>query len=332
MSRKRVYIAYTGGTIGITKGEGGYGPAPGFLAQQMAAMPELRVPSMSEYTIHEYAPLLDSSDMTPRAWLDISRDLAANYDAYDGFIVLHGTDTMAYAASALAFMLEGLRKPVTITGSQIPLAEVCNGARHNLIASLMIAADYAIPEVCLFFGHKLLSGRECREHQAGSADAEQTVARSAHNLWVNLDLLVEIRHWLPGPFSPVAPCSPPWIKDTGRVNPTPTAWRTFAFYGGGCFTAGRSQYDGGAEATDHHQGASYAVSCWPVTPCNSPRPLHRPVALDHGRLCYRPGPAPCLSTADYKYNPSLHSISLTFDVQFRSAATGEAAFKHGKDM
>jgi len=92
--------------------------------------------------------------------VEIARDLAANYDKYDGFVVVHGTDTMAYTASALPFMLHGLGKPVVITGSQIPLCEIRNDARENLITSLMIAADYAIPEVCLYFGGKLLRG--CR--------------------------------------------------------------------------------------------------------------------------------------------------------------------------
>jgi len=123
-------------------------------------MPELRHSSMPAYTIHEYAPLLDSSNMTPAEWVKIARDVEANYDRYDGFIVLHGTDTMAYTASALPFLLGGLRKPVIITGSQIPLCEIRNDARENLITSLMLAANYAIPEVCLYFGGKLLRG--CR--------------------------------------------------------------------------------------------------------------------------------------------------------------------------
>jgi L-asparaginase len=158
--RKRVYVAYTGGTIGMRRTANGYEPEPGYLQQQMQAMPELRHDSMPSFTIHEYAPLLDSSNMTPSHWVKIARDLAAHYDAYDGFVVLHGTDTMAYTASALPFMLHGLAKPVVITGSQIPLCEIRNDARENLITSLMIAADYAIPEVCLYFGGKLLRG--CR--------------------------------------------------------------------------------------------------------------------------------------------------------------------------
>ena len=165
--RKRVYIVYTGGTIGMERTRKGYRPRSGSLQSQMEAMPELRHASMPAYTIHEYDPLLDSSNMTPREWIEIARDIEANYDRYDGFVVLHGTDTMAYTASALPFLLGGLRKPVIITGSQIPLCEIRNDARENLITSLMLASSYDIPEVCLYFGGKLLRG--CRSTKV-SAD------------------------------------------------------------------------------------------------------------------------------------------------------------------
>ena len=158
--RKRVFIAYTGGTIGMRRTRRGYRPEAGYLQAQMAEMPELRHDSMPSYTIHEYAPLLDSSNMTPAEWLGIARDIESNDARYDGFVVLHGTDTMAYTASALPFLIEGLRKPVIITGSQIPLCEIRNDARENLITSLMLAANFSIPEVCLYFGGRLLRG--CR--------------------------------------------------------------------------------------------------------------------------------------------------------------------------
>ncbi len=158
--KKRVYIVYTGGTIGMQPTVEGYAPAPGYLAAQLAATPELRDAAMPDYTIHEYDPLLDSSNMMPADWLKIAQDIAAHYDDYDGFIVLHGTDTMAYTASALPFMLQGLAKPVILTGSQLPLWEVRNDARENLITVMQIAAAYTIPEVCLYFGDKLLRG--CR--------------------------------------------------------------------------------------------------------------------------------------------------------------------------
>ncbi|MBX7223464.1 MAG: asparaginase [Blastocatellia bacterium] len=166
--RKRVYIVYTGGTIGMNKTPDGYAPAPGFLAGQMVYMPELRDSLLPEYIIHEYAPLLDSANISPHDWLNIANDIAAHHDDFDGFVVLHGTDTMAYTASALPFLLQELKKPVILTGSQIPLCEIRNDARENLITSLIIAANYGIPEVCIYFGGKLLRGcRSVKVHANG---------------------------------------------------------------------------------------------------------------------------------------------------------------------
>lgn len=156
--RKRVYISHTGGTIGMRRGPEGYEPAPGFLEEQMARLPSLQSPEIPDYAVHELSPLLDSSNMTPAHWMAIGRDLAANYDDYDGFLVLHGTDTMAYSASAVSFILDHLGKPVVFTGSQIPLVEVRNDARDNLITSMLIAAHQRVPEVCLYFGDRLYRG------------------------------------------------------------------------------------------------------------------------------------------------------------------------------
>src|SRR5204863_1988049 len=99
--KKKIYIAYTGGTIGMNHTSAGYRPVEGYLQKQMEEMPELRHPSMPSFTVHEYEPLLDSANMTPVEWVKIARDIAGNYAKYDGFVVLHGTDTMAYTASAL---------------------------------------------------------------------------------------------------------------------------------------------------------------------------------------------------------------------------------------
>jgi L-asparaginase len=170
MTERSVYIVYTGGTIGMEKGPCGYLPAPGSLGALMASMREFKQPGMPRYTIHEYTPLLDSSNILPDDWWTIAQDIAAHYEAYDGFVVLHGTDTMAYTASALAFMLEGLRKPVILTGSQIPLVELRNDARENLITSLLIAARYPVPEVCLYFANKLLRG--CRAVKVSADDLD----------------------------------------------------------------------------------------------------------------------------------------------------------------
>ena len=136
--RKKVYIAYTGGTIGMKPTEDGFVPAAAYLQQLMDNLPELKSDLLPEYQIDEYEPLLDSSNMTPADWLKIATDISKRHNAFDGFVVLHGTDTMAYTASALPFMLQGLKKPVVITGAQIPLCRVRNDARTNLITALLI--------------------------------------------------------------------------------------------------------------------------------------------------------------------------------------------------
>ncbi len=160
MAKKRIYIAYTGGTIGMKKVNGRYLPIPNYLQGLMQANPAFQHEALPEYVIHQYDPLLDSPNMTPTDWSTIARDICENYTDYDGFIVLHGTDTMAYTASALAFMLKDLAKPVIVTGSQIPLCEIRNDAQENLISSLLLAANYAIPEVGLYFHSQLFRG--CR--------------------------------------------------------------------------------------------------------------------------------------------------------------------------
>ena len=170
-SNKRVYIAHTGGTIGMKKAAAGYVPAPGYLQKQMKRLPELNNRKMPVYDIHEYDPLQDSSNMNPEDWLRIADDIVTHYDQYDGFVVLHGTDTMAYTSSALPFMLHGLQKPVIITGAQIPLCEIRNDARENLITAMLIAANFAIPEVCLCFGSKLLRGNRAIKVDADGFEA-----------------------------------------------------------------------------------------------------------------------------------------------------------------
>ena len=169
--RKKIYIAYTGGTIGMRPSTRGYVPAPGFLSETLAEMPEFHRPEMPEFTMNEYTNLIDSSDMSPNDWQQMADDIAEHYDDYDGFIILHGTDTMAYTASALSFMLQGLGKPVIVTGSQIPLAELRSDGQENLLNALYIAANYPIPEVTLFFNNKLLRGNRSRKLDANGFDA-----------------------------------------------------------------------------------------------------------------------------------------------------------------
>jgi len=169
--RKNIYIAYTGGTIGMRPSKTGYVPAPGFLAETLKSMPEFNRVEMPAFTLQEYPNLIDSSDMSPRDWQFIANDIQAKYDAYDGFIILHGTDTMAYTASALSFMLENLGKPVIVTGSQIPLAELRSDGQENLLNALYIAANYPIAEVSLFFNNRLYRGNRSRKVDADGFDA-----------------------------------------------------------------------------------------------------------------------------------------------------------------
>lgn len=168
MARKHIYIAYTGGTIGMQKSENGFVPVAGYMEKQLAGMPEFHRTEMPLYTIHEYDPLIDSSDMTPKDWQQIANDIRDNYDKYDGFVILHGTDTMAYTASALSFMLENLGKPVIVTGSQIPIAQLRSDGQANLLNALHIAANYPINEVTLFFNNQLMRGnRSTKSHADG---------------------------------------------------------------------------------------------------------------------------------------------------------------------
>ena len=150
---KRVLIIYTGGTIGMTRTENGYAPRAGYFRAALDAIQDLHAPEMPEWEFYELSPLLDSSNMTVSEWNCIAELIAQKYDDYDGFVVLHGTDTMAYTASALSFMLGGLDKPVVLTGSQIPLCE-------------MIAGEGIVREVCLYFGGKLLRGNRATKYSA----------------------------------------------------------------------------------------------------------------------------------------------------------------------
>lgn len=169
--KKRVLILNTGGTISCIKTKQGYEPASNYISTALAAIPALKHPEMPHYEVQEYNPLLDSSNMTVQEWNQIAQDIANEYQHYDGFIVFHGTDTMAYTASALSFMLEHLGKPVIITGSQIPLSEVRNDAIDNVITSLWLCANQPIHEVCIYFNQRLLRGNRSQKISAQQFNA-----------------------------------------------------------------------------------------------------------------------------------------------------------------
>ncbi|MBR6291355.1 MAG: asparaginase [Bacteroidales bacterium] len=171
MKQNKVLIVYTGGTIGMVQDENG-SLHPFALDRIYDAVPQLRACSydIDSVTLDR---IIDSSNMTPDLWADIARIIEREYDRYDGFVVLHGTDTMAYTASALSFMFKNLGKPVVLTGSQLPLGMLRSDGRENIICALEIASCRltTIPEVCIFFESHLYRGNRSTKMNAENFDA-----------------------------------------------------------------------------------------------------------------------------------------------------------------
>ena len=190
--KKKVCIIYTGGTIGMVETARGFAPQSGYLRRVLNSLSELCSASMPAWELIEFEKLYDSSDISVHEWNHIARVIKENYEAYDGFVVLHGTDTMAYTASALSFMLEGLGKPVVLTGAQIPIGQLRSDARENLITSVLIAGEGKCPEVSLFFGGKLLRG--CR---ATKVSADELEAFASPNCPALADAGITVRYHEP---------------------------------------------------------------------------------------------------------------------------------------
>lgn len=173
--KRKVLLIYTGGTIGMEKDyETGSLRAFDF-GNIFEKMPEMKLMEC-EVFVHPFAKPLDSSDMGPEEWKIIARYIDKNYHEYDGFLILHGTDTMSYTASALSFMLKGLTKPVIMTGSQLPIGDLRTDAKENLLTSLYYASLYegdeaVIQEVAIYFEYKLLRGNRTLKYSAEYFDA-----------------------------------------------------------------------------------------------------------------------------------------------------------------
>lgn len=195
--KKKICILYTGGTIGMVPTEKGYAPKQGYFRDAIAEIPDIHEECMPEWDFVEFDPLLDSSNIALEQWNMIGRSIRDHYEDYDGFVVLHGTDTMAYTASALSFMLEGLRKPVVLTGSQIPLCQMRSDARDNLITSMLIAGEGRVKEVCLYFGGKLLRG-----NRATKASADGLIAFASPNYHVLAEAGIDINYHQPSLWAP----------------------------------------------------------------------------------------------------------------------------------
>lgn len=208
---RRIRLLHTGGTLGMRPSERGYVPVAGHLPERLAADPALHargtptdgvrfvLPSGRRgppivYDVVEFDPLLDSSNVGLDEWRAIALDIEAHYDVYDAFVIVHGTDTMAYTASALSFALENLGKTVILTGSQVPLARPLSDARDNLLGALTLAGQYDLPEVGVFFHHRLLRGNRSRKVDASGLGAFESgnfpaLAKIASRVEVRWDLV-----------------------------------------------------------------------------------------------------------------------------------------------
>lgn len=167
---KKILIVYTGGTIGMQRGtDGTLKPFDfGKVSEQVPELNRLGC-KLSHWA---FDTLIDSSNVTPGFWTELAGVIEKNYPKYDGFVILHGTDTMAYTASALSFMLENLSKPVILTGSQLPLGAIRTDARRNLISAIEICAGKVlIPEVCIYFNNMLFRGNRAEKFTSSMFDA-----------------------------------------------------------------------------------------------------------------------------------------------------------------
>ena len=172
----KVLLIYTGGTIGMNRNPATGALEPFDFEHLLNNVPELRQFDTMIDT-YQFQPPIDSSDMSPARWTDLSHCIADHYDLYDGFVVLHGTDTMAYTASALSYMLENLTKPVIITGSQLPIGLLRTDGKENLSTSIEIASaedtdgHALVPEVCIYFNARLLRGNRTTKQSAEEFNA-----------------------------------------------------------------------------------------------------------------------------------------------------------------
>ena len=169
--QKRILLLYTGGTIGMKQDPVTLALKPFNFNQILEEVPELKKFGC-EIDTYSFDPLIDSSDMQPEFWVRLANMIKDNYSKYDGFVVLHGTDTMSYTASALSFMFENLAKPVVFTGSQLPIGMLRTDGKENLISAIEIASSVdgqgnpMVPEVSIYFDAHLYRGNRTTKYNA----------------------------------------------------------------------------------------------------------------------------------------------------------------------
>ena len=171
----KILIIYTGGTIGMMSDSSSGVLKPLDFSQVIDNVPELQRLNY-QITVHSFTPIIDSSNMRPDIWVDLAEKIEEHYDEYDGFVILHGSDTMAFTASALSFMLEGLDKAIVFTGSQLPIGEIRTDAKENLITALEIASaklngKSRVPEVCIYFDFQLFRGNRSFKYNSAKFEA-----------------------------------------------------------------------------------------------------------------------------------------------------------------
>lgn len=196
--KRKVLLIYTGGTIGMEKDYTTGSLFPFNFENIFSKLPEINLIDC-EVEVEAFSTPLDSSDMGVNEWRTIAGIIEKKYEYFDGFLILHGTDTMAYTASALSFMLKGLRKPVIFTGSQLPIGDLRTDAKENLLTSLYYASLYendeaVIQEVAIYFEYKLLRGNRSVKFSAEYFDAYQSpnypeLGQSGVHLNVSRELL-----------------------------------------------------------------------------------------------------------------------------------------------
>lgn len=197
--KRKILLIYTGGTIGMVQ-NAETGALEVFNFKDIyTLLPMLR---LIEAHIDFYAllPLIDSADTNPNFWIRLAKLIEEKYDSYDGFVILHGTDTMSFTASALSFLLENLAKPIILTGSQLPLGVLRSDGRDNIINSIEIAASYGknepcVPEVCLYFDNSLFRGNRTykdnvRTFNAFSSSNYPKLAEVGVNIKYNYDAIM----------------------------------------------------------------------------------------------------------------------------------------------
>lgn len=204
-NKSSLLLIYTGGTIGMKVDEQAQALKPFDFTQILEEVPELR-----KFTCKidscTFDPLIDSSDVEPSLWLSLAALIEEKYDDYDGFVILHGTDTMAYSASALSFMIEDLTKPVIFTGSQLPIGVPRTDGKENLISSVEIASakdsdgHALVPEVCICFDNILMRGNRTTKVNSNNFRAFESpnmppLAEAGINIKYNNNIIIKPKDW-----------------------------------------------------------------------------------------------------------------------------------------